>query len=174
MAGPRLIGSTLSAIAGQALAPSLGATGQAYAMLVAQWSSIVGPRLAGQALPVKLQFPTPRMPAGAKPDPRQPRQDGVLHLQVTSAAALFVQHEEPQILQRLNAYFGYRVVARLKLVHGVDGSAPGKRRKATAAPRPRRLSPAEVDGLSGQLDQVDDPALREALDRLGRAILESS
>lgn len=173
MAGPRRIGSTLSTIAGQALGPM----GLAYATLVTEWASIVGPRLAEQALPLKLQFPAG---AGAtaragdratdRETARQRQQDGVLHLEVSSAAALFIQHEEPQIVQRLNSYFGYRVVARLKLVHGA-----GTRRRAAvkAPPRPRRLSPLEESTLHQQTGAIDDPDLREALDRLGRAILES-
>lgn len=169
MAGPRRIGSTLSTIAGQALGPM----GLAYATLVTEWASIVGPRLAEQALPLKLQFPTGAGATARTADretARQRQQNGVLHLEVSSAAALFIQHEEPQIIQRLNGYFGYRVVARLKLVHGA-----GTRRRVTAKapPRPRRLSPVEESTLHQQTGTIDDPELREALDRLGRAILES-
>ncbi|MDE1148541.1 MAG: DciA family protein [Azospirillaceae bacterium] len=152
MPGPRPIGRHLNAIAGKALGPN----GPAFATLLAEWEAIVGPRLAQVALPLKLQFPKGR------------QDDAVLHLGVQGPAALFIQHEEPQILQRLNGFFGFRAVVRLKLVQAPPAT---NRRRDRPAPVPRRLSPAEAAGLEAQTGAVENTDLRDALASLGRAIL---
>jgi hypothetical protein len=114
---------------------------------------VVGDELAGETLPIKLSFP-----AGG-------RKNGVLKLRVSSAAALSVQHREPQILERINGFFGYGAVARLALVQGplLD--------RARAPQAPRSLTSAEAAALAGQVSQVSDPGLKSALERLGAAIL---
>jgi hypothetical protein len=152
MPGPRPIGRHLNAIAGKALGPH----GPAFATLLAEWDAIVGPRLASVALPLKLQFPKGR------------QDDAVLHLGVAGPAALFIQHEEPQILQRLNGFFGFRAVARLKLLQAPPAT---NRRRDRPAPIPRRLSAGESAALETQTAAVEAGDLREALTSLGRAIL---
>ena len=98
----RSVGRELPRIAGAAL----GKRGLGEAQLLAEWNAVVGEELAGETLPMKLSFPS-----GG-------RKNGVLKLRVSSAAALSVQHREPQILERINGFFGYGAVARLALVQG--------------------------------------------------------
>jgi hypothetical protein len=146
----RRVGGELSRIAGRAL----GKRGLGEAQLLAEWSAVVGAELAAETLPIKLSFP-----AGG-------RKDGVLKLRVTSAAALSVQHREPQILERINGFFGYGAVARLALVQG-----PMPDKAGTGPPAHRALSPEEAAALAERVSQVSDPALKSALVRLGAAIL---
>jgi hypothetical protein len=146
MNAPQRIGRQLPAIAGKAL----GKKGLAFGALMAEWPSIVGARVAEQAAPLRLAFP-----AGQ-------RDQAVLHVQVSSATALLVQHEEPLIVERINGFFGYRAVARLKLVH----AAPARR----AAVRTPRLSADQEAALQEQTATVEDPELRAVLQRLGRAV----
>ena len=98
----RPVGRELPRIAGRAL----GKRGLGEAQLLAEWSAVVGEELGCETLPMKLSFP-----GGS-------RRNGVLKLRVTSAAALSVQHREPQILERINGFFGYGAVSRLALVQG--------------------------------------------------------
>src|SRR5215470_18038408 len=114
----------------------------------------VGHELAGETLPMKLSFPL-----GG-------RRNGVLKLRVTSAAALSVQHREPQILERINGFLGYGAVARLALVQG-----PLPKRIRAAPPARRPLTASEAAALAKRVSQVSDPALKSALERLGAAIL---
>ncbi len=140
----------MTSIAGKAL----GKHGMAFGSLLADWSSIMGPRLAEQTSPLKLVFPKGK------------REDATLHLRVTSPAALLLQHEEPQLLERINAFFGWRAVARLKLVHG----APALKINWKPAPAPKRLTPQQEAELKGRTAGLESPDLRDALERLGRAI----
>lgn len=146
----RAIGAELQRVAG----PVLGKRGLGEAQLIAQWSAVIGTQLAAATLPVKLSFPPGE------------RRNGTLRLRVSSAAALEVQHREPQILERINGFFGYAAVARLALVQGPLPALAGD-----PPPQPRPLTPAERTAIEGQVAAVPDSGLRAALERLGAAIL---
>jgi hypothetical protein len=134
--------------------PVLGKRGFVEGQLVAQWAEIVGSELARRILPEKLTFP------GVQ------RRDGTLRLRVAPGFALEVQHREPQILERLNAFFGYRALARLALV---QGPLPADRAMATR--RQRELGSTERAALERRVAGVADTELRRALARLGAAVI---
>ena len=144
------IASSVSKVA----APILGRRGLAEAELILGWAAVVGEDLARDTLPIKLAFG------------KGERVDGTLHIKVVSAAAPEVRHREPQILERINSFFGYRAVAHLKLAQGPLPTSP------PAAPKPPRpLKAAETKALASSLDGIEDPELKAALERWGRAVL---
>jgi hypothetical protein len=145
----RSVGETLPAIAGRVL----GKHGLGEAQLVARWEAVVGVELAQETLPLKLSFP-----AGG-------RRHGTLRLRVTPGAALTVQHREPQILERINGFFGYGAVARLALQQGPLPEQP------PVNPAPRPLTSAEAQDLADRLSELPDSSIKSALLRLGAAIL---
>ncbi len=124
--------------------------GLAEAGLVTDWPAIVGPDLAAQCHPQRLVR-------------RRDDSGGTLHVVVAGPLALELQHLAPQVIERINTYFGYRAVARLSLHRG-----PIIRPPRPAEP-PRELP--EPPGLADRLVEVDDPDLRRALQSLGRAVL---
>ncbi|MBH73970.1 MAG: hypothetical protein CMM57_10020 [Rhodospirillaceae bacterium] len=85
---------------------ALGKFGFSYIGLITDWATIVGPDIAKMSAPEKLTFP------------RNKRDSGVLRLKAEGGAALEIQHLEPQILDRINTYFGYRAVMRLNIING--------------------------------------------------------
>jgi hypothetical protein len=119
----RAVGQELSRVAGRAL----GKRGLGEAQLLAAWPSVVGDALAAETLPVKLSFP------------QGGRKNGVLKLRVTSAAALSVQHREPQILERINGFLGYGAVARLALIQGPPARCPPPRPWRSPSKSPKYL-----------------------------------
>ena len=139
----------------------MGKRGFAEAGLLADWPAVVGQDIAAKALPERLDFP------------RGERSEGTLHLRVEGAWALAFQHLEPQLVERINAYFGYRAVSRLKLHQGplarrAQGPSPST---APRAAEESGAAAAEADaGLAGELAAVENPALRTALARLGQAL----
>lgn len=150
---------SLRALAGEIpriAAPALGKRGFAAAQLVAEWASIVGADWAEKIAPDRLSFP-----AGE-------RSDGTLRVRVGPGFAPEVQHRSPLILERINGFFGYRAVARLALVQG-----PPIRRPKPAPPRLRPLRPDERAALDHRLAGIEDPGLRDALRRLGEAVIGS-
>ena len=93
------------------LIPSIGDTsfrkfGFIQSSLVSRWAEIAGPRYAAMASPESIAFA------------RGKKADGTLHLVVTSATAIFMQHAEPEIIARVNRFFGYAAVARVRYRHG--------------------------------------------------------
>jgi hypothetical protein len=149
MSGPRPIGRTVPGIA----EPVLGKRGLAFGSLITEWDTIVGPSLARQTQPEKLSFP------------RGKREDATLSIRAMGAIALELQHLEPLILERINGFFGYKAVARLRLIHAALPSPPPRRT------RMRELSMSEEMKIAETTAAVEDPGLREALERLGRSML---
>lgn len=132
--------------------PVFGKHGFAGGALVVDWPAIVGSAVASHTLPVRIKFP-----------PKE-RAEGTLVVKVDSGAfAVELQHLEPLVLERINGYFGWRAVARLKLQQGPLPEKP--KPTSTAAPPPDAPSPA-MDRLA----EVEDPELREVLERLGRRL----
>lgn len=136
--------------------PLLRKRGAAFAEILARWPEIVGPVLAPDTQPERLVYAGN---AGAA---------AILEIAVAGGQALELQHLAPLVCERINSFFGYRVVAGLRL-HQMP-----IRRRRTVAPRlaePRVLSPASRAQLAGLLQDVDDPRLRQALENLGKSLL---
>jgi len=132
---------------------TLGRHGMAEGGLVTDWSSIVGQTIAERSLPLRLSF------TGGE------RREGTLHVRVSGALALELQHLEPQVLERINGYFGYRAVGRLKIHQGPVPAPPAPR--LPPAPPPTAEAQAEIGNL---LSTVEDDGLREALRGLGHSL----
>ncbi len=132
---------------------TLGRHGLAEGGLVTDWAAIVGETIAERSLPQRLSF------TGGE------RRDGTLHVRVAGALALELQHLEPQILERINGYFGYRAVGRLRIHQGPVPGLPGPRRPPASA----LTAEAEAE-IGSQLSTIEDEALREALRGLGRSL----
>ena len=134
--------------------PIFGKRGLADGAIVRHWGIIVGPAFAAYTAPEKLVFPT-----GA-------RHGGTLHLRVASGGiATQVQHLEPLIVERVNGFFGYGAVARLHLKQGpVTPPAP------IAGGGLPALDGREEADLAERLDVVEDEALRQVLESLGRSV----
>lgn len=142
------------------LSPALAAQGFASSDVVIAWPDIVGERLAAHCRPVKLQWPRRRPDVGAS-DTSEP---AVLVVKVEGVFALELQHLAPLIVERVNAYFGWRCVGRLSLKQG----------PIEAEPAPTRLRP-EPDAESlraaeAKVGPLQDDALRRSLARLGALI----
>lgn len=150
MAGPRLIGRTVPEVAGKAL----GRKGLAFGALITDWPSIVGQQLALRTQPDKLVFP------------RGKREDATLHVRAMGAIALELQHLEPIIIEKINGFFGYRAVSRLRLVHAAPATLPARR-----PPSVRPLSPTEETTVLTATAAIEDDGLRDALERFGRSLL---
>ncbi len=144
---PRAVAAVLPKVTAKAL----GKRGFAVAAVITDWAEIMGPALAADTVPRRIAFPRDRSGGGT------------LHLSATGAIATELQHLEPQILERINGYLGFHAVTRLVIHHGLR-------------PRPAPIAAAEppagraAGSAEHRLAAVENPALREALRRLGRAV----
>jgi hypothetical protein len=151
---PRRFARPLPDIAGALLAESFRKQGFSSSELIVRWSAIVGDDVAQYAEPLKIQWP--RGPEGRQPDP------GTLVLRVAGPAAIEIQHMSGVILERVNRYFGFAAIGKIAI-----RQAPLRR----VPVRPNRaLDPQAVQSIAKTLPEAADPALKDALARLGAAI----
>lgn len=144
---------TLAAILPKVTAQSLGKQGFAAASVITDWALIVGKELADFTLPQRIVFPVGK------------RSHGTLHLRVAGVMALDVQHKTPQILARINGYFGYAAVAHLKLSQGAI-ARPSQASRPEEPPVPVKDAEATPE--------TAPPDVAAALERLGAAIATDS
>lgn len=145
----------IGTLIGAVIDPVTRRRGFATAELIAAWPEIAGARWADCTLPEKISWPRGDN-AGA----------AMLVLRVDGPRAVLVQHEAGQILERVNAFLGYGAIGRLKIVQ-----APVVRPKAAGVLPAPVLSTAEEAGLGSSVAAVGEGPLRQALERLGRAVL---
>ena len=145
------------------LMPAIGRTafrrfGFVQSSAVTRWPEIVGERHARHCMPESIRFPP-----GEKAD-------GILQLVVTPAHATIIQHVIPEIMDRVNRFFGYRAVARVKIRQGVVQAPKAKEAPRTAPPS---LKPIPIE-LGDSLRDIGDPELRTVLESLARSLDEVS
>jgi hypothetical protein len=140
------------------LMPEIGRTafrrfGFVQSSVVTRWPEIVGARHARVCSPEAIRFPM-----GEKTD-------GILQLVVVPAHAPIIQHVIPEIMERVNRFFGYRAVAKVKLRQG-EVKPPAAEKKASAPPS---LKPIPME-LGESLRDIGDPELRAVLESLARSL----
>lgn len=135
-----------------------GKLGRGAGALEPRWREIVGERLARVTRPQKLTK-------------GRGENGGTLELRVAGPAALLVQHQSEEILQRVNLFLGPGTVDKLRIAQGPvkplpDSPVTPARKAAAAAPLPAHQ---EAELKASIADAPD--GLREVLERLGRAVL---
>jgi len=121
--------------------------------VVTRWPEIVGPTHARVCAPESIRFPP-----GEK-------SEGILQLVVTSSHAPLIQHVIPEIIERVNRFFGYKAVSRVKLRQGEVKAPPADRRPVA----PPALKPIPME-LGNSLRDIGDPELRTVLESLARSL----
>jgi hypothetical protein len=119
--------------------------------VVSRWPEIVGERYARFSVPESIRFPQGK------------RAEGVLSLTVTGAHAPMMQHIAPEIIERVNRFFGYAAVARLAIKQG-------EVRRPSPAPQPApSLKPVPAE-LGDSLRAIADPELKAVLEALASGV----
>jgi hypothetical protein len=152
---PRTLGQHIGKLTKQAF----GQRGFASGTIIAQWSRVVGDNLASLSSPTRIVYP------------RGKRSRGTLHLRIASGSiAVELQHMEPLLIQRINAYFGYRAVDSIQLQQAPLADY-GENTSEIYAQDDRQLSQQDNKVLEDALSTVQDADLHDALERLGQNIL---
>ena len=141
------------------LTPAIGRTafrrfGFVQSSVVTRWGEIVGPVHSRHCQPESIRFPP-----GEKAD-------GILQLVVSPGHAPLIQHVTEEIIERVNRFFGYRAVARVKIRQGEVQQAGGTNTPPRAAPS---LRPIPME-LGDSLRDIGDPELRTVLESLARSM----
>lgn len=119
--------------------------------VVSRWPEIVGERYARVSAPELIRFPN-----GA-------RTDGVLHMVCVSAHAPMMQHVTPEIMERVNRFFGYSAVGRVIIRHGEVRLQRTKR-------APELVTVPLPEELGDSLKSIADVELKTVLEALAQGI----
>ncbi|MDZ7823287.1 MAG: DciA family protein [Ahrensia sp.] len=125
--------------------------------LINAWSEIVGADIGAQSMPVKVRWP-------ARSDDTQSFEPGVLMIAAEGAAALYVQHQTAQIIERVNGFLGYHAVARIKITQKPI-------EKPRTQKRLRPLTESQKRALNNVAATIDDEALKASLKRFGENVM---
>lgn len=125
--------------------------------VVTRWPEIAGRRYAAMSRPESIAFPQGK------------KSDGTLNLVVSGAHAVLMQHVEQELLERVNRFFGYRAVVRIRMRHGTIAPLA-----SSNEPRrdPPNLRPVPLE-LGDSLRDIGDPELIAVLESLARSLADS-
>ena len=151
--GMRALGAAVARIT----APAFRRRGFAEAGILTDWPHIVGSQLASQTEPERLSFA------------RGTRVDGTLQVRVSGAWATELQHLAPQVIERVNSYFGYRAVDRLAILQAPLSHAEAEPTETSKRPGDREHGDSEP-ALDSGASNVENAELRRALISLGAAV----
>ena len=139
-----------------------GRHGFAQADVLLRWAEIAGEALAPTCRPVRVSYRGDR------------RFGATLVVQADGARAPEVEHLAPSIIERINQFYGYRAVSRLRITQsgqrGGFAEASARSAGASAAP-PATPTDAETARAAQLTEGIEDADLRAALTRLGAHVL---
>ena len=141
------------------LTPQVGRTafrrfGFVQSSVVTRWPEIVGEHHAKVCSPEAIRFAP-----GEKAD-------GILQLVVLPAHAPLIQHVIPEIIERVNRFFGHQAIDRVVFRQG----KPIAKAKPPERPQPKPVPKELGEGLR----QIADPELRACLESLAAQIAGTS
>jgi len=152
---PKALGVSL----GRLTRPLMRQRGVALAEIINRWSEIAGPLLEKETQPEKMVYASGVGHAA------------MLEIAVSPAFALELQHLSPLIIEKINGYFGFRAVEKLRLKQ-----TPIRRAESQPAAQrnSRPLTAEERLKLEELLAGVEDRELRQALESLGKSLFGAS
>ncbi len=148
--GMRALGAATAKVTG----PLFRKRGFAEAGMLTDWPEIMGKVLALRTMPQRISYP------------KGERSDGTLYIRVESAWATELQHLSPQVIERINSYFGYRAVAQLAISQGTVPPGTG----AAPAAEPQPPAPTTAPIPTAEVSKINDEDLRAALASLDAAV----
>ena len=145
----------LGSVIPKSASPAMRRRGFAHSSIITHWSDIVGEKIGDGSCPEKLSF-------SAKEG-----SGGTLTIRVEGGLALELQHLEPVLIERINQFFGYNAVNKIKILQGFLPKTAKKPLKSK-----KKLSKEEVVKIDKIVQDTDNKELRKALRSLGEDMLK--
>jgi hypothetical protein len=152
----KFTGHTLGKFVGKLTKKAFEKHGFSAATLLTDWRTIVGNDMAAYTAPERLKWPRGIEAYSDVAEDGAGRPGATLVVRVEPVRALDVSYKSRQLIERINAYFGYKAVSELRFIQ-----AP----VAQLDPQPV-MRPARPAQPSPVVQAVDDEGLREALAKL--------
>lgn len=147
----------LATIARKVTGAAFRRRGFAQQEMITRWATIVGETVAEYSQPDRIRFS------------RDSREGGVLYVRAEGAFALELQHMETLMLERVNAYFGYRAVTKIAIKQGPLNRQPDTK-KSVRVP----LTAEEKAFVKATTTETQHEGLRLALEAVGRSLFGRS
>lgn len=172
MAGPQPVyAKTVGTFVPRLTKPAFERYGFSAAALITDWETIIGADIARYTMPERLKWPKRvDWSADEAAEENRGRPGATLVLAVAAGRALDIQYKASQLLERINAYFGYRAIADLRIVQvtaikpaSAIPSVPLAATKSVTPPQPRE-----------ELAAIAEPGLKAALERMAQGLVARS
>ena len=138
----------------------LGKNGAMQIELAANWEEVVGEKLFQYVLPLKISFN------------KDERTNGTLHLMVFGGAfAMETENNKLKILQKVNAFFGYEAISKIKILQNNNPENFLNKKNVYDKPKKILVSENETTYINEALDGIENERLRSRLEKLGHAVL---
>ena len=134
------------------------ARGFAVSRLLTHWEEVAGPAVAQIARPVNVSYAKGGLGA-------------TLTLLTTGAQAPMLEMQKEQIRERVNACYGYRAIARVRITQTAPTGFAEGRAAFAHAPKKVPSAPEVTPQAAALAEGVTDSSLRDALAMLGANIL---
>lgn len=131
--------------------------------ILENWAEIAGYDIAETTQPLEIVWSPPRWHGMGKAF-----EPAVLIVACDSFSAMKLLHKSSEVIQRLNAYFGYSAIARLKIKQ-----RPIRAIKKVSSPQKDFIDDKQQTRLKQMLVDIRNDTLRQALFKLGVSILTS-
>lgn len=139
----------------------LGKNKLAELEILRNWAQIVGNDLAKYSLPQKITFH------------KNEKTNGTLLLQVLSGAfATEISQQLPRIIEKVNLFFGYSAVSDIKIIQTGNIEIFQISKKNTAHIKKSLVTAKEDLYITKLAEDIKSSKLREAVERLGHAVLD--
>ncbi len=132
--------------------------------ILASWPTIVGDRYGERVQPDRLIWPRK-----AGEDGEMTADPATLVVHTDGPTALMLSHEIPQLIQRINTFYGWAAVGRIKIIQ-----RPVVRKHKEKPRALRALTGDEEKRLEDHVGSVENERLREALKKLGAQVIARS
>jgi hypothetical protein len=135
-----------------------GGKGFASTRVLTFWGSIVGENLAKQCLPVRVDYPKSAGNTNGK----------LIIAADNGPISTELHHMQPEIIQNVNAFFGYRAVASVKIIQTLQRICDDEEKLFFKQEKPQKkhkmcYDSAEIEQLNTEIEEVDSSELRDAL-----------
>ncbi len=141
----------------------LGLDGMVIIDLISNWDNIVGKTISQYSLPQKIFFK------------KGERINGCLEIiSLSGAFAMEIQQNEKLIIDKVNTFFGYSAINKLKVI---QNSCPNDfliNKKPIDNVKKNLVTDEEENYITELTSGIDNSTLKDRLEKLGRAIFSNT
>lgn len=137
----------------------LGNNGMIFLELLNSWRQIVGEDISSYCLPQNITFS------------KDKRTDGCLHINVLSGAfAMEIQQRQPEIIEKINSFFGYPAINKIKISQTGNPENFLVDKKKIDKVKKNVVSACEESYITELTKDINNDELRQVLESIGRTV----